>query len=167
MFLCSPGGSLGGSLGPLGNPTRHHLFVSPPPVSIPRGPNGPGELYSLYHLFISPPPVSIHRGAKGHKHLVLLIIFTSPPVSIPRGVGEDPATDKTSPIKTKQSKPQDKTRQDKTTQAQTRQENTRPEKRLLLCFKRSKPARLKTMSNMHYFVLDVHNIFLDRPRWHV
>ena len=34
VFLCSPGGSLG----PLGNPTRHHLFVSPPPVSIPSGP---------------------------------------------------------------------------------------------------------------------------------
>ena len=45
--------------------------------------------------------------------------------------------------------------QDKTMQAQTRQENTRPDKRLLLCFKRSKPARLNTLSDMHYCLLDV------------
>ena len=53
-----------GILMPLGNPTRNHLFVSPPYLD-PQEPLGPRGAKHMFLVIVSPPPVSIPRGTQG------------------------------------------------------------------------------------------------------
>jgi hypothetical protein len=66
-----------------GNPTLYHLFLSPPPVSIARGPYGPG---ALHQVFLSSPVAPGAQGKPTYDHLgVSLHLSRSPGAPKARG----------------------------------------------------------------------------------